>query len=64
MPYSPPTLTAPFRALKRRDVSGKSATDTRKGDESDQDGEDAADLGRIVNLMQCVASGLPPFSFG
>ena len=46
-------LTFVLRALKRRDVSGKSPTSTQK-DDSQGDSENSADLGRIVNLMQSV----------
>ena len=37
-----------FKALKRRDISGKHTSDADGGDEAN------ADLGKVVNLMQCV----------
>lgn len=41
-----------YKALKRRDVSGKSTSE--EGDEEDEtnEGSESADLGKIVNLMQ------------
>ena len=42
-----------YKALKRRDISGKHTTSTDgEGDEKTN-----ADLGKVVNLMQCVMPG-------
>ena len=41
------------KALKRRDISGKHTTSSTKAGKE----ETSADLGKVVNLMQCVMSG-------
>ena len=38
-----------YKALKRRDISGKSA---KNGSDENKDENEGADLGKIVNLMQ------------
>ncbi|THH32259.1 hypothetical protein EUX98_g1936 [Antrodiella citrinella] len=40
------------KALKRRDVSGKTTSESGDGTDKTEGGEDSADLGKIVNLMQ------------
>ena len=44
------------KALKRRDISGKHAASSVDDGQEETD----ADLGKVVNLMQCVTLGLCP----
>jgi len=47
-----------YKALKRRDISGKPPIST---DEEEEENEETnADLGKVVNLMQYVTPGFRP----
>lgn len=43
-----------YKALKRRDISGKEGQNDAAKDDKDEK-EESADLGKIVNLMQYVS---------